>query len=100
MLTTPDNLLFLHLLGDDTQKKLFHDLSRDGVKVDQPVVSCVLLFEHWNDIGFPLVLRQLPCSPGPFEDDGEVLSNDICQLPEHSWVYPIRAHGFIGVQFA
>jgi len=29
MLTTPDNLLFLHLLRDDSQNKLFHHLSRD-----------------------------------------------------------------------
>jgi len=38
MLTTPDNLLFLHLLDDDLQHKLFHDLSWDGGEADQPVV--------------------------------------------------------------
>jgi len=30
MLTTPDNLLFLHLLDGDLQDKLLHHLSRDG----------------------------------------------------------------------
>jgi len=31
--------------------------------------------------------------------DGKWLSNNICQLPQHSWVHPIRAPGFVGVQF-
>ena len=30
MLTTPDNLFFLHLFRDDIQNELFHHLSRDG----------------------------------------------------------------------
>jgi len=38
MLTTPDNLLFLHLLDDDLQDKLLHHLSRDGGEGDRPVV--------------------------------------------------------------
>ena len=43
MLTTPDNLLFLHLLHDDLQDKLLHRLSRDGGEADRPVVPRVLL---------------------------------------------------------
>jgi len=38
MLTTPDNLLFLHLLRDDIQNELLHHLSRDGDEADQSVV--------------------------------------------------------------
>ena len=41
MLTTPDNLLFLHLLVDDLQDKLLHHLSRDGDEADRPVVPLV-----------------------------------------------------------
>ena len=101
-MTTPDNLLFLHLLRDDIQKELFLHLSREGGEAKQPVVSWVLLLallEDWSDIGFAPVLRHFSCSLGPFKDDGEWLK-DICQLPQHSWVHPIGAHGFVGVQFA
>ena len=38
MLTTPYNLLFLHLLDDDLQDELLHHLSRDGCEADRPVV--------------------------------------------------------------
>ena len=51
ILTSPDNLLFLHLLNDDLQNELFHHLSRDGGKADSPVVPWVLLlalFEDWT----------------------------------------------------
>jgi len=103
MLTTPDNLLFLHLLNDDLQNELPHHLSWDGGEADRPVISWVLLlalFEGWSDIGFSLVLGHLFCPPEPFKDDGEWLSNDICQLPQHSWVHSIGAHGFVDVQIA
>jgi len=103
MLPTPDNLLFLHLLNDDLQNELLHHLSRDGGETDRPIVPWVLLlalFEDRSDIGFSSVLGHLSCSPGPFKDDGEWLSNDICQLPQHSWVHSIRAHRFVGVQTA
>jgi len=43
MLTTPDNLLFLHLLVDDLQDKLLHHLSWDGGEADRPVVPCVAI---------------------------------------------------------
>ena len=52
MLTTPDNLLFLHLLDDGLQNELLHHLSRDGGEADRPVVPWVLLlglFEDWSD---------------------------------------------------
>jgi len=39
MLTTPDHLLFLHLLRDDIQNELFHHLSRGGGEADQPVLN-------------------------------------------------------------
>jgi len=80
VLTAPDNLLFLHLLDDDIHNELFHKLSRDGGGADWPVVPWFLLltlFEDWSDTGFSSVLRHF-CSPGPFKDDGEWLSNDIC----------------------
>ena len=89
MLTTPDNLLFLHLLDDDLQDKLLHHLSRDGAEADRPVVPWVLLlalFEDWSDIALSPVLGHLSCPPGPLKDDGERLSNDIRQLSQHSWV--------------
>ena len=35
MLTTPDNLLFFHLLVDDLQDKLLHLLSWDGGEADE-----------------------------------------------------------------
>jgi len=83
MLTTPDNLLFLHLPNDDIQNELHHHLSQDGGEADSPVVPWVFflaLFEDWSDIGFLLILGHLSCSPGPFKDDGEWLSNDSALL--------------------
>ena len=61
-LTTPDNLLFLHLLDDDLQDKLLHHLSQDGGEADRPLVPWVLLldlFEDLSDNGFPPVLGHL-----------------------------------------
>jgi len=49
MLTTPDNLLFLHLLDDDLQDKLLHHFSRDGDEADRPVVPWVLLLALFED---------------------------------------------------
>ena len=103
MLATPGNFLFLHLLHDGLQNELLRHLSRDGGEADRPVVSWVLLlalFEDWSDTGFSPVLRHLSCPPGPFKDDGEWLSNDIRQPPQHSWVHSIQAHGFVCVHFA
>ncbi|PKU27386.1 hypothetical protein llap_22310 [Limosa lapponica baueri] len=62
-------------------------------------VFLLALFEDWDDIGFPPVLRHLACSPGPFEDDGEWPSKDFCQLPQHLRVHPIRTHGLVGIHF-
>jgi len=59
MLTTPDNLLFFHLLDDGLQDKLLHHLSRDGGEADRSVVLWVVLlafFEDWSDIGLSPVL--------------------------------------------
>jgi len=86
MLATSDNLLFLHLLRDDIQNELLHHLSWDGGEADRPVFPCVLLlalFEDWSDIGLSPVLGHHSCPLGPLKDDGEWLSNDICQLPQH-----------------
>jgi len=101
MLTTPDNLLFLHLLDDDLENEVLHHLSQDGGEADWPVVPWVLLlalFEDWSDICLAPVLGHLSCPPGPLKDDGEWLSNDVRQLPQHSCVHSIGAHGFVGVQ--
>ena len=86
MLTTPDNLLFFHLLDDGLQDKLLHHLTRDGGEADRPVVPWVLLlalFEDWSDTGLSLVLGHPSCPPGRLRDDGEWLSNDIRQLSQH-----------------
>ena len=103
MLTTPDSLLFLHLLDDEIQDELLHHISRDRSEADRPVVPWVLLlalFEDWSDIGFSLVLGHLSCPRRSFKEDGEWLSNDIRQLPQHSWVHSFGAHGFVGIQIA
>ena len=103
MLTTLGHLLFVHLLDDDLQDELLHHPSRDGAEVDRPVVPWVLLlalFEEWSDIALSPVLGHLSCPPGPLKDVGEWLNNDIHQLPQHSWVHSIGAHGFVGVQIA
>jgi len=34
MLSTPDDLLFVHLLDDDLQDKLLHHVSRGGGEAD------------------------------------------------------------------
>jgi len=71
MLTTPDNLLFFHLLDHELQDKLLHHLSQDGGEADRPVVPWVLLlalFEDWSNIDLSPVLGHLSCPPGPFKD--------------------------------
>ena len=81
-LTTPDNLLFFHFLGDDIQNKLFRHFSRDG---DWPVVSQILLLallEDWSDTGYPAASRHLSHSPRPFKDDREWFSSHFCQLSQ------------------
>ena len=101
MLTTLDDLLFLHLLRDDLQNELLHRLSRDGGEADRLVVPWILLlalFEDWSDTGFSSVFEHVSFPPRPFKDDGEWLSNDICQLPQHLWVHSVGSHGFVGVQ--
>ena len=40
MLTTPDNLLFLHLLNEDLQNELLHHLSQDGGSLGPPSCPC------------------------------------------------------------
>ena len=83
MLTTPDNLLFFHLLEDDLQDELLHHLSRDGGEADWSVVPWILLLalcEDWSDIGLSPVLGHLSCPPGPLKDDGEWLSILFCPV--------------------
>ena len=46
MLTTPDDLLFLHLLNDDLQDELLHHLSWDGGEADQSVVRWVKSYQY------------------------------------------------------
>lgn len=43
MLTTPDDVLFFYMLGDDLQNDLFRHLSTDGGEADWLIVSQVLL---------------------------------------------------------
>ena len=69
MLTTPDKLLFLHLLVDDLHDKLLHHLSRDGGEVDRPVVPWVLLLALFEDISrcklslIKQILEDAACHP-------------------------------------
>ena len=70
MLTTPHNLLFLHLLRDDIQSELFYHFSRDGEETDWPVDPWVLLlalYEDWSDfsaytVSGPSLFLLLPIS--------------------------------------
>ena len=96
-------LLLFHLLGDDIQNKLFHHLPRDEGEADGLVVSQLflpLLLEDWRDNGFPLAFIHLSLSPRPFKDDREEFDSHSCQLPQHSWVHPMKAHGLLCVKFA
>ncbi|XP_048790623.1 uncharacterized protein LOC125688470 [Lagopus muta] len=76
VLTTPDNLLFFQLSGDDIQYKLFHHLSRDRV------------------------FRHLPRLPRLLKDDRKRFSNHLCQLLQHPWMNPIGSHGFLNIDVA
>ena len=62
MLTTPDNLLFLHLIDDGLQDKLLHHLSWDGGEADWPVVPWVLLLALFEASIFfvPVLQHSLP----------------------------------------
>lgn len=63
MLTTPDDLLFFYLRGDDLQNDLFHHLSSDGSEADWPVVSWVhllALFVDRSNTDFPPVISHHP----------------------------------------
>jgi len=105
MLTTPDKQVQEEKVNDDIQNELLHHLSQDGGEADQPVVPWILS-EDRSDTGFPPVLGHFSCPWAPLLSSRTFLrwcgglSNDICQLPQHSWVHSIMAHGFVGVQFA
>lgn len=49
LLTTPDHVLGLHVLGDDLHYELLHYLSRNGGEADWPVVSCTLFPAPFED---------------------------------------------------
>lgn len=103
MLAKFDNLLLLHVLGDDLQNELFHHLSRGGGEVDWPTVSWDLLldlFEDWSDTDFLTVLRHLSSFPWHFKDDGESLSNNVHLIPQHLYVHAIQAHEPVVNKFA
>ena len=103
MLTTPDNLLFLHLLRDDMQNELLDHLSRDGSEVDWPVVPWVLLlalFEDWSDAGF---LQSLGTSPvlqdlSKMMESGSAMTS-ASSLSTHGCI-PSGPMQFVGVQIA
>lgn len=62
--------------------------------------SCVLLLvflEGRSDIVFPPLFRHFSQSPLLIKDYKELPYNDICQLPQHLWVHPIRTHTLIHV---
>jgi len=101
MLTTSDNLLVFHLLGDDIQNKLFHHLPRDRGEADWPVwILSPVLFEDWSDIGYPPALKHRFHSQWPFKDDRVGLGNHLCQLPQQLWMHPVRAYVFVCIDFA
>lgn len=76
---------------------------RDRGKADQPIVPRILLpilLEDRSDLCFPPVFEHFSQLPWLIKDYWEWLWNDIYQLPQHSWVHSIRAHGFLYVQLA
>lgn len=103
MLTTHNNLLPFHLLGGGTQNKLFHHIPRDRDEADYRVVSWLLLTavsEDWSNISSLPALRYHFHSLQPFKDDREQLGNHFWQLPQHFWMHPIGAHGFVCIELA
>jgi len=74
MLTTPDNLLFLHLLDDDLQDELLHHLSRDGAEADWPVVPWVLLLAFLK-IGVTLAFLQSSGTSPVLQDLSKMMEN-------------------------
>jgi len=65
ILSTSDNLLLFHLLGDVIQNKLFHSFSEKEGETDWPVVSwfhLLGLLKNRSDLGFPPVFRHISCS--------------------------------------
>lgn len=66
---------------------------REGRVTILPILS----FLKTRDISFPLLLRYPSCYPWSFKY-GDWLSNNTCQLLQHSQVQPIAACGFWGVQ--
>ena len=98
MSTTPDNLLF-QLLGEGIQNKLFHHLSSEANWLVGSWILLLALFEDWSDTGYPPVFRYLSHLPGCFKDDKEWFSSHLCQFSQHMLVDPIKAHGFVCVDF-
>lgn len=66
---------------------------RDQGEADKFIVPWVLLLfflEEMRDTCFLLVLRNFTQSPWPFKDRYKWSYNDIGQIPQHFWVYPIH----------
>ena len=85
MLTAPDGI----------QNKLLHCLLRDRDETDWPILSRILLaiFEDRSDVGYAPAFRHFSCSPRPLKDGREQFDNHLCQLPQHTWMYPV--HGSV-----
>lgn len=75
MLTTPDKLLFFHLLDDDICNKLFHNLPRIGGEADWPAVSWVILLSFLKT---GVMMASLQSS------DTSTIPHDLSKLIENS----------------
>lgn len=100
LLTTPYNILFFHLHGDDIQNKLFHHLPRTGSEADWTWLLLIALFEDESDTGYPSVFRHISCQLRPSKGDREWFSDHLSQPLQHTWVYLLGAHGFVYINFS
>lgn len=77
-------------------------VSRERGESDWSVISWIFLlalFEDWNDICFPPVLKHLYWFPWSFKSDGKWHSNIISHLSQQLSVHLIRAYGSVHLQY-
>ena len=99
MLTTPNHLLDLHVVGKNLQVDLLHHLPCNRGEADQLVVPQIVLlkigvrFVFFQSSGTSLQIAMT------FKDNREWPRNDVNQLPQHSTVYPMMPYGLGYIQF-
>lgn len=103
MLTTPDDLLVIHVPGNSFQHELLCCFPRNWGEGDQPIVLWVLLLALHEHRGVTFAfLQSSGISPG-YDDHSKIIQRAVSHRRQPGpsiFVHPIKAHGLMYAQFA